>query len=449
MPLAAAGRAAVAGLAVLATAACGGGGGAPRSLVVADVTRGSTAVPSLVRIDVDVQGVRRTQPGDAPQKIGVYLPATVTGEVAVIVEGIGAGGVPVARGTGAIAVRPGQVSTVPVMLLPLEPGRDAAPASVDAASADGARALDGPGAGNDGARADAGAADAASGGPDAATPALDAARDAAAPPADRPRPAPDAVARDTQPSPSPDGPTTPPGDAGATQAAFGCPPDPALRACYTFDEASGDAIMDGSGHGNHGTTTAPRGAGAFGRGLNLSAGTHNAVIRHAEALDLPQRQATLEAWIRIDTFTADARTDMLMAKLGGDGAGYAFGLQLTRMAALTTELTGQSGGTLTRGVWSHVAAVFTMTAVIFYHNGVQVAVTGPLDILDDANTAPLVLGSRYAMDPGTDPAASAYAFLGDVDVVRIYGRARTSQEICLDAGGTPIGVSCMPRTPPP
>jgi hypothetical protein len=99
----------VAGLALVATGC--DRATEPRSLVVVEVT-GGAAVASLVRIDVDVHGVRWAHAGDAPQKIGIYVPATVKGLVVVIVEGIGAAGVPVARGTGMTTVQPGAVSMV-------------------------------------------------------------------------------------------------------------------------------------------------------------------------------------------------------------------------------------------------------------------------------------------------------------------------------------------------
>ena len=58
-----------------------------------------------------------------------------------------------------------------------------------------------------------------------------------------------------------------------------------------------------------------------------------------------------------------------------------------------------------------------------------------------ANDEPLILGNRNRL--GAPYPAPYFAFYGDLDVVRLYSRPRTAEEICADANRRMVGASCI------
>ena len=55
--------------------------GEPRSLLVVHIVEKSPQIPALDRIEVRASGISRSETGDVPQKIGLYLPPSVNGNV--------------------------------------------------------------------------------------------------------------------------------------------------------------------------------------------------------------------------------------------------------------------------------------------------------------------------------------------------------------------------------
>jgi hypothetical protein len=239
--------------------------------------------------------------------------------------------------------------------------------------------------------------------------------------------------RDVLPDREPD---LPPG----TPPAFGCPTDSALVACYTFDSDSGATISDGSGLGNAGTTDAVRVRGVHGMALRFSDGAQVAQVKNAPALKLMGSNATIEAWVKPAMYPADMALDFLVGKVGSNPAdGYAFGLAMAGKFGGYAGGSGQLAGAVPVGVWSHLAAVWGPDGLSLYQNGIRVGSFGRLDLLP--NDEPLTLGNRSRV--GAPISSPYFAFYGDLDVVRIYNRARTAAEICADANRMMVGADCI------
>jgi hypothetical protein len=87
--------------------------------------------------------------------------------------------------------------------------------------------------------------------------------------------------------------------------------------------------------------------------------------------------------------------------------------------------------------------VLSASGVTIYLNGAK-ANPDPLPPLTiPSNTEILTIGN---LNPAIQTTSSSYAaFYGAIDVLRIYGRAKSPQEICADAGGTWATAACTPR----
>jgi hypothetical protein len=104
-----------------AALAAGLGLGACRSgaqaLLVVEIAGTAPEVPPLAQLRVQAAGIERTESGEVPQQIGIYLPAGFGGEVAAQVEGRDARGTTVARGrAGPVRIAPGEIRRLSVTL---------------------------------------------------------------------------------------------------------------------------------------------------------------------------------------------------------------------------------------------------------------------------------------------------------------------------------------------
>jgi hypothetical protein len=387
---------------VLALAACGR---QPRSLLVVELE--GAGLPALQRLVVRAAGTERTVDADVPIKIGLYLPSTVSGRVAVTVDGFGADGRLAAHGTGEAIVAPGEIRAVPIALLRVEPAADgSAPGQPDGGAARDGRPLESP------------PSDGGQPAGDGSPPTLGPVKDAAT------------ITDAELPAPG----------------AFGCPRDPSLRACYTFEEGPVPRVADGSGNGNDGTTGVRRVQGISGMALHFETGRDLAVIPDSPTLRLTG-EATLEAWVRPSALPGDGVVDFVVAKWSQDANGYLLGMVRGLVAGYSGGNTGFTGGKLAIGTWSHIAVVFGRAALTLYQDGMPVGTFAPLVI--SASAEPLGIGNRATTGAFTpDPTT---AFYGDVDTVRIYARAKSHSEICASANRLWMGpASCRtPSVPPP
>jgi hypothetical protein len=244
---------------------------------------------------------------------------------------------------------------------------------------------------------------------------------------------------DTGPPPRPDAGPLPPG---VEAAAFGCPADPALLACYTFDDAA-NRLLDGSAHGNQGMINSARlTSGVRGSALSFVAGNEFAIVPPSPSLRVEGGGYTFEAWIRPTMSPADSRVDFIAARWTAANTGFLFGTYDSELHINSNGGTGRrSTAKLPLERWSHVAVVVGASNVLLYIQGVAEPPQAALSFT--ANDEPLTIGNR---NPAQSPDSAALtAFRGDIDVLRIYARARSPAEVCADANRTWTGTSCVDR----
>src|SRR6185436_10527072 len=91
----------------------------PRSLLIVEIAAGDSSL-SFAHIRVRAAGVERRESGEVPQKIGVYLPASVEGSVSAVVDGLDTSDVAIAGGTSdSVEIHPGETRSVTVRLAKL------------------------------------------------------------------------------------------------------------------------------------------------------------------------------------------------------------------------------------------------------------------------------------------------------------------------------------------
>jgi|CXWL01.1.fsa_nt_gi hypothetical protein len=157
----------------------------------------------------------------------------------------------------------------------------------------------------------------------------------------------------------------------------------------------------------------------IGRSLSLTEVNSNPAtvphveIAHASELN-PTAAITIEAWVRI----ADTSCASIVGK--GFATSYWLGICGTTLRSyLKGSGSSFDGGTVPKGVWTHVAVTFDGAARRHFINGVEAGVqplAGPLP----TNTQPLEIGSD---------ANWAYSPAGWIDEVRLWSVARTAAEL--------------------
>ena len=226
--------------------------------------------------------------------------------------------------------------------------------------------------------------------------------------------------------------------------AFGCPDDERLVACYTFEQGADNVIHDGSGFKHHGTTNAVRvrGGGRQGDGLRFGDSMQMGTVADRSWLRLEGDDATIEAWVRPASYAAnDDVLDIIVAKVSLDPeVGYAFGVSQGKFSGYAGG-DGKPRGEIPVNVWSHLAAVWTAQGMVLYHNGRSLGVFPGLSLVPGSD--PLTIGNRHpSVSQPPLPSAPYFAYRGDVDVIRIFNRARTAAEICADAARRWTGTGC-------
>jgi hypothetical protein len=152
-------------------------------------------------------------------------------------------------------------------------------------------------------------------------------------------------------------------------------------------------------------------------------------VRDSDALDSPR--ATVSAWVRSSGTPGAFR--YIVAK-GGNGCctgsyglytGPSGGIEFYVATSETTYVRSPDGGTgLWDGQWHNVVGTFDGTTVRLYVDGRQVGDGSP-----DAASIP------YGMPSGNDLAIGNYlwctgaGFVGDIDEVKVFDRALSSDEI--------------------
>ena len=202
-----------------------------------------------------------------------------------------------------------------------------------------------------------------------------------------------------------------------------CVDDPALVACYGFE----DGVMDGSAYGNHGTlSNATTETGLDGRGLALSVGPSSLVtVPESPSLEIPG-PITVELWLRADAAPPQGGNSRagLVDHNGQWGLFLTSGLQVRCVMAGGASVTGLA---VTLGEWTHLACVYDRQTVQLYQDGVA----GPSINTSNPNPVAATDGIRIGQDsPSGDP------LTGLIDELRIWQVARTADEVSGGYGGS-------------
>jgi hypothetical protein len=231
----------------------------------------------------------------------------------------------------------------------------------------------------------------------------------------------DATASDAAPSPAPDAALAPGPDAAAADAgppaAFCDPADPELVGCFRFEDTTDDA------------SGAALGVTATAVGFDQGVSGRAAVFTVASALHVAETPAldlgalTIEMWVRPDALPADPARAGLFDN-SGQYSVFVFGDATVRCSG-NGEV--RLAGVLSVGVWTHVACVHDGQSITLFVDGMA-RVMGPAGALDTTSGS----GSNISSDnPG-----GGDDFIGRIDELRIWSRARTPEEICAAAGCT-------------
>ena len=200
----------------------------------------------------------------------------------------------------------------------------------------------------------------------------------------------------------------------SSDAAFCDAGDPALVGCFRFEDSVDDASAAG-------LDVSPSGVG-FAQGVSGRAAvfTAESVLEVAETPALDFDAFTIEMWVRPDALPVDPARAGLFDNNGQYGM-FIYG-------GATVRCTGNGevlqSGVLAVGSWTHVACVHDGQDFTLYIDG-QVRDTSPVDPPDTDGFA----GSNIG---GNSPDGDDH-FIGRLDDLRIWNRARTPDEVCAAA----------------
>ena len=210
------------------------------------------------------------------------------------------------------------------------------------------------------------------------------------------------------------------GHAGAAHAAA-----PGLVASYSFDEGTGTATADRSGHKHSAALTAASWTtGQFGKAVAFNATSSIARVADAADLDLSSGM-TVEAWIKPAAGSTGGQTIVSKTRAGG---GFPYGLELNggkpagfaRMGS--SSKVAQSTTNVADGTWRFVATTYDGARLQTYVNTTKVA---------DIAATGTISASADALEIGADSAWGEH-FNGAIDNVRIYPRALSASELAAD-----------------
>ena len=218
------------------------------------------------------------------------------------------------------------------------------------------------------------------------------------------------------------------GNATASNTVAVEPHDDGLVAAYGFEEPTGNAAVDASGHGLSGAIAGAKrvAAGRFGSALSFDGACDWVTVGDANPLDLTVGM-TVEAWVKPTTLSG-WRTVLMKERLGG----LAYALYAnTNGNRPSVDVVAGRGETEARGphrlpanAWTHLAATYDGVTLRLYVNGAQVA--------SRALPGALVTSAQALRIGGN--AVWGEWFKGAIDEVRIYDRALAPAEVQFDMG---------------
>ena len=203
--------------------------------------------------------------------------------------------------------------------------------------------------------------------------------------------------------------------------------DPNLVALWTFDEGSGNAVLDSSGFGNHGTlfdnvTWAP---GMYGAALQLDGDAGHVEVPFSDSLALlNQGDFTIAAWMRLNEVPLPTNRIVLQqGDLNGTGRTLLFVYTDNEVRTYAGGAPTGAGVGVEAGVWIHAAVVVTEQGVTdliqMYVNGEPAGVPNDQLGMEDSQGT-YFIGSHKNLNNVWD---------GLIDDLRIYNRALSAEEI--------------------
>jgi hypothetical protein len=220
---------------------------------------------------------------------------------------------------------------------------------------------------------------------------------------------------------------------------------PGLLLHWPLDEASGSTAMDASGNGRHGSLVGSGGSRpqpssnaapltfANPRSLSFTAADNHGV----SAMPIPASikatanpELTMAAWFRASS-SSTSGSDVIA--LGTD---YALRMNIDKIECIRRTSTEEGRFYVVAlamttahldGRWHHLAGTAGAAGMKLYLDGVQVA--------SNTNSAPTIFVGPDQIGVGHQPSNDFHEFTGQIDDVRIYGRALTGAEIANLARG--------------
>jgi len=239
----------------------------------------------------------------------------------------------------------------------------------------------------------------------------------------------------------------------ATLCAAAPPPTAGLVGYWNFDEANGLTVLDASGLGNNGTMSGAgvsRVIGKVGTGaLKFDGISGKVTVPGTSSLNVTG-SFTLTAWLQFEAFTATYQTPVIK----GSTSACAYWLQLVGThpsigfgSGATTNCSSYreqvvSTATWEQNVWHHAAVVFDDAAntLAFFLDGTRV-------LLVSQTAAPLSSAEALVFGQSTNASDNYERMKGQIDEVRIYNRALSTQEVLDVFGDTGSGSSSDVQPP--
>ncbi|MCX6775915.1 MAG: LamG domain-containing protein [Candidatus Micrarchaeota archaeon] len=210
--------------------------------------------------------------------------------------------------------------------------------------------------------------------------------------------------------------------------------DSTTAALWHFDEGSDNYVYDSSGNGNTGTSGAfPTWvSGRFNMALNFT-GSSYVTVNNSDSLGM-SGNLTVELWFR--TTSGGGTAQFMLDTANGSGFLFSnYGIYIDSDNAIHGIIGGVIGESrayadlvsstiVQTNKWYHVALTANGTNITLYVNGVLDS-SGSLDVSPLPNDNNLSIGAP-------DAGWGSY-FLGTIDEVAIYSRAKSAAEIAADA----------------
>jgi len=200
------------------------------------------------------------------------------------------------------------------------------------------------------------------------------------------------------------------------------PDDTSLVACYEFE---GDANDGSSNMLDAQTANVTYATGRSGTAMVFGA-TSSAEVPDSPALDVAA--LTIEAWIKPSQAPASGLRMGIIDMEGRAGFFLQDSGQIRCIASTSLQVTAN----IALDTWTHVACTYDPPTLTIYVDGMAFPSVG--------NGGPLATTSTTGISIAADnPAGSGSRLIGMIDQLRLMSRARTANEICVDAG------TCDPR----